>query len=92
MAVMQDLVNLQLGSHRLDLGWRVLHWWSCTGAKRHATGADRSPSNFCGQHYFAVARIALVKPEKARSVEDIVLNAARRGQLGQKVRSSTLCI
>ena len=35
---------------------------------------------------FAVSRIALVKPEKARGVEDILLNAAKRGQLGQKVR------
>ncbi len=34
----------------------------------------------------AVSRIALVKPDKARGVEDILLNAAKRGQLGQKVR------
>lgn len=33
----------------------------------------------------AVARIKLVKPDKARGVEDILLNAAKRGQLGGKV-------
>ena len=32
-----------------------------------------------------VARIALVKPSKARSVEDMILNAARRGALNSKV-------
>jgi Double-stranded DNA-binding domain len=31
-----------------------------------------------------VQRIALVKPDKARGVEDLLLNAAKRGQLGQK--------
>jgi DNA-binding TFAR19-related protein (PDSD5 family) len=35
----------------------------------------------------AVQRIALVKPEKARGVEDLLLNAAKRGQLGQKVQT-----
>lgn len=41
----------------------------------------------------AVQRIALVKPEKARGVEDRLLDAAKRGQLGQKVRTSALiCI
>mmetsp|Transcript_18060 Transcript_18060/g.54345 ORF Transcript_18060/g.54345 Transcript_18060/m.54345 type:complete len:134 (+) Transcript_18060:464-865(+) len=37
-----------------------------------------------------LSRIALVKPEKARSVEDILLNAAKRGQLGQKVTEDRL--
>eukprot|EP00958_Prasinococcus_capsulatus_P020686 scaffold2737_cov218-Prasinococcus_capsulatus_cf.AAC.4 len=34
----------------------------------------------------AVARIALVKPDKARGIEDMLLTAARRGQIGEKVR------
>lgn len=33
----------------------------------------------------AVARIALVKPDKARGVENMILNAGKRGQLGEKV-------
>jgi len=35
---------------------------------------------------FAVARIALVKPEKARGVEDVLLRAAQMGQIVEKVR------
>ena len=31
-----------------------------------------------------MSRIALVKPDKARSVEDVVLGMARRGQLANK--------
>lgn len=38
----------------------------------------------------AVSRIALVKPDKARGVEDLLLNAAKRGQLGQKVNAHLL--
>jgi programmed cell death protein 5 len=34
----------------------------------------------------AVSRIALVKPDKARGVENMILAAAQRGQLGEKVR------
>lgn len=37
-----------------------------------------------------LSRIALVKSEKARGVEDILLNAAKRGQLGQKVTEDRL--
>jgi programmed cell death protein 5 len=37
-----------------------------------------------------LARIALVKPDKARSVEDMVLNAARRGALTEKVSEERL--
>ena len=36
----------------------------------------------------AVARIALVKPDKARGVENMVLQMAQRGQLTEKVRST----
>lgn len=32
-----------------------------------------------------VARIALVKPEKARGVEDVILRAAQMGQIVEKV-------
>lgn len=32
-----------------------------------------------------VARIALVKPDKARGVEDLVLRAAQMGQITEKV-------
>ena len=35
----------------------------------------------------AVARIALVKPEKARGVEDVLLRAAQVGQIVEKVTS-----
>lgn len=33
----------------------------------------------------AVARIALVKPEKAKGVEDVILRAAQMGQIAEKV-------
>jgi hypothetical protein len=33
----------------------------------------------------AVARIALVKPDKARGVENLVLQMAQRGQITEKV-------
>lgn len=32
-----------------------------------------------------VARIALVKPDKARGVEDVILRAAQMGQITEKV-------
>eukprot|EP01120_Amphizonella_sp_Union-15-10_P000596 TRINITY_DN1063_c0_g1_i2.p1 TRINITY_DN1063_c0_g1~~TRINITY_DN1063_c0_g1_i2.p1 ORF type:complete len:125 (-),score=33.73 TRINITY_DN1063_c0_g1_i2:142-516(-) len=35
-------------------------------------------------------RIALVKPEKARSVEDMIINAAQTGRLGAKVDEQKL--
>ena len=35
-----------------------------------------------------VARIALVKPEKARGVEDVILRAAQMGQITEKVFQS----
>lgn len=35
-------------------------------------------------------RIALVKPDKARAVEDMLLNAAQRGQIGEKVSEARL--
>lgn len=38
---------------------------------------------------FSVARIALVKPEKSRGVEDVILRAAQMGQIIEKV---TFCI
>lgn len=37
-----------------------------------------------------VARIALVKPEKARGVEDVILRAAQMGQIVEKVQIQTL--
>ncbi|KAH7545117.1 hypothetical protein FEM48_Zijuj01G0059100 [Ziziphus jujuba var. spinosa] len=37
-----------------------------------------------------LARIALVKPEKARSVEDVVLRAAQMGQIAEKVSEERL--
>ncbi|KAL2521749.1 double-stranded DNA-binding family protein [Forsythia ovata] len=37
-----------------------------------------------------VARIALVKPDKARGVEDIILRAARMGQITEKVTEERL--
>jgi len=37
-----------------------------------------------------LARIALVKPEKARGVEDVILNAAQRGQIAEKVSEERL--
>lgn len=35
-----------------------------------------------------VARIALVKPDKARGVEDVILRAAQMGQIVEKVLSN----
>lgn len=35
--------------------------------------------------FATVARIALVKPEKARGVEDVLLRAAQMGQIVEKV-------
>lgn len=37
-----------------------------------------------------MARIALVKPDKARAIEDMIINAARRGALGEKVSEERL--
>ncbi|OWM73044.1 hypothetical protein CDL15_Pgr001158 [Punica granatum] len=37
-----------------------------------------------------LARIALVKPEKARSVEDVILRAAQMGQIVEKVTEERL--
>ena len=34
-----------------------------------------------------MARIALVKPEKARGVENLILQMAQRGQVTEKVQS-----
>lgn len=38
----------------------------------------------------AVSRIALVKPEKARSIEDMILTAVKRGALREKVTEERL--
>ena len=40
--------------------------------------------------YEPVARIALVKPDKARGVEDVILRAAQYGQITEKVSSIPL--
>ncbi|KAL0300613.1 UNVERIFIED_CONTAM: DNA-binding protein DDB [Sesamum radiatum] len=37
-----------------------------------------------------VARIALVKPDKARGVEDVILRAAQMGQIAEKVSEERL--
>ncbi|PPD68676.1 hypothetical protein GOBAR_DD34446 [Gossypium barbadense] len=37
-----------------------------------------------------LARIALVKPEKARGVEDVLLRAAQTGQIAEKVSEERL--
>jgi len=37
-----------------------------------------------------VSRIGLVKPDKARSIEDMILNAAKRGALTEKVSEERL--
>ncbi|KAL0924231.1 hypothetical protein M5K25_005047 [Dendrobium thyrsiflorum] len=37
-----------------------------------------------------LARIALVKPEKARGVEDVILRAAQMGQISEKVSEERL--
>ncbi|KAK8949036.1 hypothetical protein KSP39_PZI005682 [Platanthera zijinensis] len=37
-----------------------------------------------------LARIALVKPDKARGVEDVILRAAQTGQIGDKVSEERL--
>jgi len=38
----------------------------------------------------AVARIAIVKPEKARAIEDMVIQMAQRGQLAAKIDEDKL--
>eukprot|EP00882_Tetradesmus_deserticola_P018793 GHRQ01020181.1.p2 GENE.GHRQ01020181.1~~GHRQ01020181.1.p2 ORF type:complete len:114 (+),score=31.82 GHRQ01020181.1:169-510(+) len=38
-----------------------------------------------------LARVALVKPDKARNVENMILTAAKRGALQSKVRTHGLC-
>ena len=38
----------------------------------------------------AVARIALVKPDKARNIENMILAAAQRGQMMEKVRGAAV--
>ena len=38
----------------------------------------------------AVARIALVKPDKAKGVENMVLQMAQRGQLNEKVVTAAI--
>lgn len=38
----------------------------------------------------AVSRIALVKPDKARAIEEMLLNMARSGRLGDKVSEDML--
>ena len=40
--------------------------------------------------FYVVARIALVKPDKARAIEDMIINAARRGAIGEKVTEERL--
>jgi len=42
----------------------------------------------CVSH--AVARIALVKPDKARAIEDMIIGAARRGAIAEKVSEERL--
>lgn len=37
-----------------------------------------------------MSRVALVKPEKARGVEDMIIRAAQSGQLGGKVDEQKL--
>jgi DNA-binding TFAR19-related protein (PDSD5 family) len=38
-----------------------------------------------GFSWLAVARIALVKPDKAKGVEDVILRGAQYGQITEKV-------
>jgi hypothetical protein len=50
-----------------------------------------APSVFCLAEptwcLLAVARIALVKPERARGMENMLIAAAQRGQITEKVRA-----
>ena len=55
---------------------------------RYGMGSDWHAWLVSGGVYFAgcsVARIALVKPEKARGVENLILQMAQRGQITEKV-------
>lgn len=56
----------------------ALHCWDA----RRPSRPSRLPS------LPAVARIALVKPDKARAIEDMIIMAARRGQIKEKVRAA----
>lgn len=46
------------------------------------------PSHRASSVLCTVARIALVKPDKARGVEDLVIRMAQMGQITEKVRRS----
>lgn len=58
-------------------------WRACLHAPSDAHAPPRRATP-------AVARIALVKPDKARGVEDMIIAAARRGALGEKVTEERL--
>ncbi|KAG6594362.1 Programmed cell death protein 5, partial [Cucurbita argyrosperma subsp. sororia] len=52
---------------------------------------DGIPVKLCfAISWHGVARIALVKPEKARGVEDVILRAAQMGQIVEKVSEEKL--
>ena len=74
-------------------GWapRGRGWAPCSRADgRPATCSAAAPAPPTPPHTPAVARIALVKPEKARAIEDMIIGAARKGALKEKVSEDSL--
>ena len=69
----------------------MLHWGTRGDAStgRIVQTLEQSSFCMCETHGVggAVSRIALVKPEKARAVEDTVLRAVQSGQITEKVRN-----
>lgn len=48
-------------------------------------GGSEEKSEVNSGFYVSVSRIALVKPDKARGVEDLILRSAQMGQITEKV-------
>lgn len=63
--------------------------------ERRTLGLASSPLDRMSAHLslcvvVPVARIAIVKPEKARAIEDMVIQMAQRGQLAAKINEDRL--
>lgn len=76
-------VFLSLMTNALLLMWKI--WYMVLYSQKAYYYAEWI---FC---VYTVARIALVKPEKARGVEDVILRAAQMGQIAEKVIILNTC-
>lgn len=65
---------------------KTVYYLICLGISLSScTAMHSSMHSYSYASFHAVARIALVKPEKARGVEDVILRAAQMGQIVEKV-------